>query len=387
MFTEGYPAALPIAGRALQAFRSEDIAGDGGMRWLWLASIAAAAVWDDESWYALSARHLKMARESGALSELPLALNSRVVATVFAGELPVAAALVEEADAVTETIGSGLAPYGALGLAGWRGREGEALELIGAVIEAATVRGEGRAIDFADYSTAVLYNGLARYEDARAAAQRASSYEGLCLFGWELVELVEAAVRSGDREVAADALRRLEERTGAAGTNWALAILARSRALLSAGEEADSLYREAIERLARTRVAGHLARARLLYGEWLRRENRRVDAREQLRAAHEMFSRMGAEAFAERARRELAATGETVRKRTVDTLDELTTQEAQVAGLARDGHSNTEIGAQLFISPRTVEYHLHKVFTKLGISSRKELRAALAEAQHHPLPG
>ena len=188
------------------------------------------------------------------------------------------------------------------------------------------------------------------------------------------------------REVAAAALSRLEERTRAAGTDWALGVLARARALVSEGEEADALYREAIERLERTRIRVELARARLLYGEWLRREGRRVDAREQLRAAHETFSLAGAEAFAERARRELTATGETVRRLTVETRDALTPQEAQVARLAQQGRTNQEIGAELFISPRTVEYHLHKVFAKLGIGSRKELRGALPEAEQAAAP-
>ena len=249
-----------------------------------------------------------------------------------------------------------------------------------ASIQAATARGEGRAICMAEFSRAVLYNGLGRYQDALAAAQRACEHEDFGMVGWPLTELVEAAVRGGRPDVATTALGRLEERTRAAGTDWALGIQARSRALAGDGDDAEALYREAIERLARTRIVVHRARAQLLYGEWLRRENRRVDAREQLRAAHDMFGRMGADAFAERARRELLATGETVRKRTAETLYELTAQEAQVARLAVDGRTNPEIGAQLFISPRTVEYHLRKVFTKLDIRSRKELRGALRYA-------
>jgi DNA-binding CsgD family transcriptional regulator len=227
----------------------------------------------------------------------------------------------------------------------------------------------------------VLYNGLGRYEAALAGAQRACEHEDLGLFGWSLAEFVEAGARSGADEEAATALRQLDERTRAAGTDWALGIGARSRALLNGGPMADALYREAIHRLGRSRIAVHLARAHLVYGEWLRREQRRVDAREHLRAAHDMFGRFGAEAFAERARRELQATGEMVRKRTVDTRDVLTTQEAQVAGLAADGKTNPEIGAQLFISPRTAEYHLHKVFSKLNISSRRQLRGRLARLQ------
>jgi DNA-binding CsgD family transcriptional regulator len=246
-----------------------------------------------------------------------------------------------------------------------------------------TERGEGSALGLASWLHALLHNSQGHYGEALAAARLACEHEDVIAYGWALVELIEAGVRGGRPEEAAAALDRLSERTRASGTEWALGTEARCRALLSDDE---SLYRESVERLARSRAAVELARSRLLYGEWLRRENRRVDAREQLRVAHEMFSRMGAEAFAERARHELSATGETVRKRTVETLDELTAQEAQVARLAAQGHTNPEIGAQLFISPRTVEYHLHKVFPKLGISSRKELRRALPGAEHAALP-
>ena len=258
-------------------------------------------------------------------------------------------------------------------LLAWRGEEATALRAIESALRDATARGEGRAIGLAHYATAVLYNGLGGYQDALAAAQRACTYEDLGFFGWALMELVEAGARSDARDVASEAMRQLDERTRASGTDWALGVRARSEALLSDGQAAETLYREAIERLGRSRIAVHLARAQLVYGEWLRRENRRVDAREHLRAAHDTFSRIGAEAFAERARRELLATGETARRRTVDTSDVLTPQEAQIARLARDGLSNPDIGAQLFISPRTVQYHLHKVFAKLDITSRNQL--------------
>jgi DNA-binding CsgD family transcriptional regulator len=264
-------------------------------------------------------------------------------------------------------------------LVAWRGREAEALKLIDDSVQDAIARGEGRAVTLAAYATAVLYNGLGRYESALAAAQQACEHDDLGLLGWALIELVEAGTRTGAHEVAASALRRLEERTRAAGTDWALGISARSRALLSDGAAAESLYREAIDRLGRSRIAVHLARAHMVYGEWLRRENRRMDAREQLRVAYERLSHIGADAFAQRAARELSATGETVRKRTVDTRDVLTAQEAQIARLAAEGRTNPEIGGQLFISPRTVEYHLHKVFTKLGINSRRELRDVVPE--------
>jgi DNA-binding CsgD family transcriptional regulator len=231
----------------------------------------------------------------------------------------------------------------------------------------------------AEYATAVLYNGLGRYEDSFAAAQRACEQDDLGLFGWGLVELIEAAARSGNPEIGRGALRRLEERARAVGTDWALGMEARSRALLSDGHAADALYREAIERLTRSRIAVHLARAHLLYGEWLRRENRRLDARRQLRLADDMFSRAGAGGFAERARRELLATGESLRKRMAETSEALTAQEAQIARLARDDLTNSEIGAHLFISPRTVEWHLGHVFAKLDITSRRQLRRALPD--------
>ena len=243
------------------------------------------------------------------------------------------------------------------------------------------LRGEGIGITVTEWVNAVLYNGLGRYDEALAVAEQGSAYpDELGLATWSMVELIEAAARTGLPERAAGALRRLSETTSACGGDCALGIQARSRALLCEGESAERLYREAIERLGRTRVRVELGRAHLVYGEWLRRRNRRVDAREQLRAAYQMLTAMGIEGFAERARRELLATGETVRKRTVETATELTAQEAQIARLARDGLSNPEISTQLFISPRTVEWHLRKVFTKLGISSRRQLRGVLPDA-------
>jgi DNA-binding CsgD family transcriptional regulator len=260
------------------------------------------------------------------------------------------------------------------------------MQFIDAGLGEGTVRSEGRVLALAGYATAVLNNGLGRYEAAMDGARGASDDGDFGYSGAALPELIEAAIRSDQPEVASAALSRFEELARAAGTDWALGVLARSRGLVSQGKDADALYREAIDRLERTRIRVELARARLAYGEWLRREGRRVDARDQLRIAHEMFSHFGAEAFAERARRELSATGETVRKRTVDTRDELTAQETQVAHLAADGRTNPEIGAQLFISPRTVEYHLHKVFPKLGITSRRELRAALRAQGQEVVP-
>jgi DNA-binding CsgD family transcriptional regulator len=256
-----------------------------------------------------------------------------------------------------------------------------------ATIAEVTPRGEGIGITVTEWANAVLYNGLGRYDEALAAAEQARQYpDELGLATWSLVELIEAAARTGQTERATGILRRLAESTSTAGTDWALGIEMRSRALLSGGEFAERLYREAILRLSRTRMGAELARAHLLYGEWLRRQNRRVDARKELRCSYEMLTAMGIEGFAERARRELLATGETVRKRTVETVVELTAQEAEIARLAADGHTNPEIGAKLFLSPRTVEWHLRKVFTKLAIRSRKELREALPARVQTTLP-
>jgi DNA-binding CsgD family transcriptional regulator len=384
-FTDGYAAGVPPLRRALSAFRREAARREDDVvrstwQWVWQAYIVAADLWDDETWHELATRAVWLAREAGALSVLPIFLESRAIVHTHAGEFAEASALIEQAGAVIDATGNAPFRHAALLLAAWRGDEALAVPMIDARVRDATARGEGRAIGPAMYATAVLYNGLGRYDAALAGAERACEFEDLVFFGYSLVELVEAGARIGARAVAADALRRLEERTQASGTDWALGLQARSRALLSDGEVADVLYREAVERLGRTRIAVHLARAHLVYGEWLRREHRRVDAREHLRRAHEMLGRMGAEAFTERARRELLATGETVQKRTAeprDGLTALTAQEAQVARLAAEGRTNPEIGSQLFISPRTAEYHLRKVFAKLGVSSRRALRDAL----------
>jgi DNA-binding CsgD family transcriptional regulator len=379
-FTDGYAAGAPQLKRALHALCRGADRGEDNMHWLWLACRIAPDLWDDEAWNELTARQVQLARDAGALNILPIALTYRAGVCVHAGEFAAAAGLIEEAAAITRATGAAPFMYTSLVLAAWRGQESQTQELIAAGLQDATARGEGRAIALAEYATAVLHNSLGRYEAAFAAAQRACEHEDIGLFGWGLVELVEAGARTGKTGAAADALGRLSERTRASGTEWALGIEARSRALLSEGQAADALYREAVERLARSRIAIHLARGRLLYGEWLRRENRLLDARMQLRAAHQMFSHNGAEAFAERARQELLAAGETVRKRTVETVVALTAQEAQIARLARDGHTNDQIGAQLFISPRTVEWHLGKIFTKLNITSRKDLHLALSGA-------
>ena len=384
---KGYAAAATTLKRALRAFRDEPIPEEDALRWLWLACRIARALGDDASWDELTRRQVQLARKAGALSLLPIALIERFGVQLFVGDLDAAASLVAEAEAVVEATGSQLAPQGAIALAAWRGHEAEASALIQASRQEVERRGEGLWLIATEWASAVLFNGLGRYEDALSAAEQAAEDpHELGLSTWVPTEIIEAAVRSGDPERAAGPLRRLQEISRAAGTDWALGVEARSRALLSEGEAAERLYHEAIERLGRTRIRVALARAHLLYGEWLRRENRRVDAREQLRIAHQLYSSMGMEGFAERARRELSATGETVRKRTVETPDELTMQEAQIARLASDGLSNPEIGARLFISPRTVEWHLRKVYTKLGVSSRKQLHKTLARATRTAAP-
>jgi len=381
-FTEGYAASVAPLSRALRAFGEPDGGGED-RRWLWLACRLTQDLWDDELWHVLATRGVRVARETGALNLLPNALNYLAALNVHSGAFATAAELIDEVDSITQATGLPPLKYAAAMLAAVRGDQTQAQALLGWGRQNATERGEGSAIGAALWLAALLHNGHGHYGEALAAARQACEHEDVIFYGWALVELIEAGVRGGRPEEAAAALDRLSERTRASGTEWALGIEARCRALLSDDE---SLYRESVERLARSRAAVELARSRLLYGEWLRRENRRVDAREQLRAAHEMFGRMGAAAFAERARRELSATGETVRKRTVETLDELTTQEAQVARLAAQGRTNPEIAALLFISPRTVEYHLHKVFPKLGISSRRELRRALPGVEDAAVP-
>jgi DNA-binding CsgD family transcriptional regulator len=376
--TQGYTAAAPTLKGALRAFRDEPMSEEDTLRWLWLACRIARALGDDASWDELTDRQVQLARSAGALSLLPIALIERFGVQLFVGDLEAAASLVAEAEAVVEATGSQLAPQGAIALAAWRGREAEASALIEASRQEVERRGEGLWLIATEWASAVLFNGLGRYEDALAAAEQAAEDpHELGVSTWVPTEIIEAAVRSGAPERAAGPLRRLQEISRAAGTDWALGVEARSRALLSDGEPAERLYHEAIERLGRTRVRVALARAQLLYGEWLRRQGRRMDAREQLRIAHQLYSSMGMEGFAERARRELQATGETVRKRSVETHGELTAQEMQIARLANNGLSNQEIGSRLFISARTVKYHLGKVFTKLDISSRAQLDQVL----------
>jgi DNA-binding CsgD family transcriptional regulator len=393
-FTHGYTAAAPALTRALELLLALDSSPGEARRWLWLvgarsaSALIAVELWDFDSWQALTAGQVQAARDTGAFVRLQFALTYRARAHLLAGELAAAAELLDEDRLIADATGNPPVAIDAMMLAAWRGREPEAAEVIEATLEAAAARGVGgMLLDFADHASSVLYNGLGRHDVARDAARRAFERDQLGFGPFIAPELAEAASRTGDEALVRAALDWLSERTRVTPTDWALGIQARIQALLSEGHSAERLYLESIDRLGRTRVRAELARSQLLHGEWLRRQGRRVDAREQLRAAHGMLDTMGMEAFAERARRELLATGETVRKRAPHAAcpradqagDALTTQEAQVARLACEGLSNPEISTRLYISPRTVQYHMRKVFTKLGISSRGQL--------HRVLPG
>jgi DNA-binding CsgD family transcriptional regulator len=350
-----------------------------GMRWLWLVCHAAIIAWDWETWRLLSARQISLARDAGAVVALPMALVTLATLLAWTGDFAAAAAMIEEAEEINEATGNPLhfQPFAALHLA-WQGDEVKAMALIERSLPTARRRGEGLALASLDWAAAVLYNGLGRYQEALAAAERASEHPQELWSTQILPELIEAAVRSGQAARAAEALDRLTETTRAAGTDWALGTEARSRALLAPSQAAEDLHREAIDSLGRSGMRFELARAHLLYGEWLRRQRRRGDARDQLRAAYDIFASAGAGAFAERARIELRGTGEHVPKRTAQTRDAaLTAREAHIARLAGQGASNAEIAAQLFISPATVAYHLRKVFATFGISSRSQLASAL----------
>jgi DNA-binding CsgD family transcriptional regulator len=373
LFTDGRAAAAPVLRHAVDAFTAADISREEGLRWGWLA---ASVLWDDDAGRVIAGRQVRLARACGALDQLPVDLDALAMDAGWRGDFETAASLIAEIDAISGVTGSRIEPYAAMFLAALQGNQAEARPLIDDAIAAAT--GQGAAVTCAHWAAAILHNGGGRYADALAAAGQATAGRHPYVSMWALPELIEAAVRSGNSGAAADALARLTETTQAGGTDFGLGIEARSRALLSELTAAEACYREAIERFGRTRLRPELARAHLLYGEWLRRENRRVDAREQLRTAQEMLDAIGMARFAERARHELLATGEKARKRTDETAGTLTAQEARIARLARDGQTNAEIGACLYLSARTVEWHLRKVFTKLGITSRRELRAALA---------
>jgi DNA-binding CsgD family transcriptional regulator len=375
LLTDGRAAAAPVLRQAVSAYTAGDISREEGLRWGW---IAASVLWDDDAGRAIVGRQVQLARDVGALDQLPVDLVALAMDAGWCGDFDLAASLIAETDAVCEVTGSRIAPYATMFLASLRGNQAEVIPLTEAVIAEAVTGGQGAAVTCAHWAAAILHNGLGRYTDALAAAGQATGDAHPYVSMWALPELIEAAVRTGDGQVASDALARLTETTQAGRTNFGLGIEARSRALSSEGQAAENRYQEAIGRLGRTRLRPELARAHLLYGEWLRRENRRVDARSQLRIAHEMLDGMGMAAFAGRARHELMATGEKVRKRTVGTAGTLTAQETHIARLARDGRTNSEIGAQLYLSARTVEWHLRKVFTKLSITSRRELETALA---------
>jgi ATP/maltotriose-dependent transcriptional regulator MalT len=385
--SEGRAAAAPALRRAVNGFAEGQIAVAERLRWGYLAGVAAIMLWDEERWRQMLVWQVQTARDGGLLADLPIYLQGLGINAARRGDFAAAGSLIAEADTVAEATGTRLARHAATILAGFRGREAEASALINVEVNNASAAGQGVGIQVCQWISGVLYNGLGRYEQALPGAQRASEEAPeLFLSTWALPELIEAATRTGKTQLAGDALERLAEATSIGDNDWGLGVLARSRALLSEGEDAEGSYREAIERLSRTLVRPELARAHLLYGEWLRREGRRADAREQLREAHAMFADMGMEAFAERARGELVATGERVRKRTIETRDDLTAQEGEIARLARSGLSNPEIGTRLFLSPRTVEWHLHNVFTKLGISSRKELRDVLPASDRELAP-
>ncbi len=381
LFTSGRATATPVLQRAATAFACGEASAEEVLRWGWLAVAGAVYVWDYDSCLAVAMRAVELARGSGALEVLVVALNVCGQAASLGGDFASAERLVAEAEAVTEATGTLTGPYAALVLGSLRGREASMSRLVADTVAAATAGGQGTAVQYAHWAHSVLLNGLGRHEEAqRASSTAVDDTPELFVSAWALGELVEAAHGTGDQPSAHKALARLDESTGGTDAEWALAIRARCHALLADTQAAEPLYREAINRLARTRLRPELARSRLLYGEWLRRVDRRDDAREQLRAAHDAFVEIGAEAFTERAARGLRAAGETVRRRTFEAADELTSQEAQIARLAASGHTNPEIGAQLFLSPRTVEWHLRNVFAKLGVSSRRELHHALPEA-------
>jgi DNA-binding CsgD family transcriptional regulator len=387
LVAEGHAAAEQPLRNALNMFLDGQPAADW-LQWGWIATGSACMIWDADGLARLSAQHINVCRASGALAQLVFALDSFAMVAVWRGDFEAATALIAEAVALKDVTGIRMYAPGELMLAAYQGRPEEASPLISAVVSAAIAGGEGLGFDVAQWATAILQNGLGGYAEASAAAaQVVDEMLETNITGWALAELVEGAARSGKPELAEEALRRLLGAvTHLHGSDWALGIAARARALLAEGSDVERLYGEAVERLGRTSFRIELARAHLLYGEWLRRANRRIDARHQLRTAYDSFASIGAQAFAERARKELTAMGENIRKRDVVTHNELTPQEEHIARLARDGRTNPEIGAELFISTRTVEWHLRKVFTKLGITSRKGLQNALPARGRYMTP-
>lgn len=388
LYTDGYAAAVPVLKDAIEAFDTDDVTLDEAARVLWLVELVAAGLWDDRAWDRSTRRHVALARSAGALGELMTSLHARVFVTLFEGDLEAAATMLEEIRGLEVGPQPAFTPYGAVGLAAFRGEEDEAERMLASADAEAAARGDGMGVWVAQWARSVLYNGLGRYPEALESSHHAPVHpHGLALAAWMLVERVEAAARAGERATAERAMAQLSDLAQASGTDWSRGVAARCEAQLRDGERAESLYREAIDRLERTTMRSDLGRAQLAYGEWLRRAGRRTEARAMLRAAHELLTTLGLAAFAERARRELAATGETVRKRVDDDRHGLTPQELHVARLAAEGLTNPDIGSELFLSPRTVEWHMGKVFGKLGISSRRQLRGALWAREHDEVPG
>jgi DNA-binding CsgD family transcriptional regulator len=377
LVTEGLAAAAPTLRNAVSAFPHEELSLEKGLQWGVLAAAAAGNLWDFDSLEAIMGRQTELAREAGALAPLCFTLQGDVFVMAWRGNLAAAAALAAETDALSDAIGVRQAPMGGDLLTALTGDEPHSSTFIEAGIGLARARGEGTAAQVGLWATAILCNGLARYEQALSGSLQASEGPAHHIAAWALPEAIEAAVRTGNDALAADAFERLADSAKWSERDWGQGILARCQALVSNGETAEEHYCEAIAYLSRTPLRPEHARTQLLYGEWLRRQKRRIDARDQLRSAHSTFSEIGMVAFAKRALGELLATGETVRKRRDDTRNDLTPQEEQIARLALQGRTNPEIGAELYLSSRTVEWHLRKVFAKLAITSRRELRNAL----------
>jgi len=380
VYSKGFSAGLPGVRAALHTY-GNGMTIERELRWIVLACFAATRVWDMDRHTSLSQRYLQLVRDTGAASQLPLALSSRFVPLLFTGEFDEAARTAQNMCTAIDAMGNAVSPYSAIALAAWRGRHVEMEALSARARRDAETRGEGHGLTVIAWAESVLANARGNYRAALdAATYAASCRDGAGASGWALPELVEAATRTGDCAAAAAALGRLIDSTTPSATEWSLGLEARSRALTTAGDSAEALYVEACERFIRAGLRPDLGRAHLLYGEWLRRQRRKADARTQLRTAFGLFESIGMEAFARRAERELLATGETARRRSATaSYVDLTAQEVQIACYARDGLSNPEIGERLFISANTVKFHLSKVFMKLGIRSRSQLPIALAQ--------
>lgn len=373
--TEGHAAAAPLLRRAIAQYLEEDSAGIADPRSHDITLRVLLDLFDQDTYSSLNARQLELLRAAGELTVLPAALTTYAGVCVTAGDFAQAADLLEQSDAISTATGA--PPHRSIQtyLAACRGHEQLGKDLAAATIQDATARGEGSEITVVLFALAILHNGLAQYDEAFAACTSALEYDDVGMHGHLLNEMVEAAARSGNTSAAETAVAQLIERADATGTGTVLGYAARARALTGRNSAAEDEYRTAIRELEQSPLKVMTARTHLLFGEWLRRENRRGDAREELRIAHGMFTQMGADGFAERTRRELHAAGEPLRaQRGGASPVALTTQESYIARLAGDGYTNSEIASHLFISPRTVEWHLGKIFAKLGVSSRRELR-------------